>query len=206
MTPPRVLTAQLQTNNVIGTVITSVPLSLLYIFDHVRHILLLRQYRSNYYGVKTMSKLKTYAVSLGAALLTGGLGAIVTYSGMDSYKQITQPPLSPPSWLFPIVWSILFILMGISAARVFLEGGEKSSAALTVYGCQLAANFLWCVFFFGLGIYYLSFFWLLLLLALVIATAVLFFRIDRPAGIMMIPYILWLCFAAYLNLAIAIIN
>lgn len=153
-----------------------------------------------------MSKLKTYAVSLGITFIVGGLGAVVTYSGMEQYSLLEKPFLSPPSWLFPVVWSILFLLMAVSAARVYLKGGEGSRTALVVYVCQLAANFLWCVFFFGLEAYFVAFFWLLLLLALVITTAVLFFRIDRLSGLLMIPYILWLCFAAYLNLAIAVIN
>ena len=117
-----------------------------------------------------------------------------------------QPPLSPPPWLFPIVWSILFTLMGISAARVFMSGCTGRSDALFVYVVQLIVNFLWTVFYFTFQALLLSFLWLIFLLLLVILMAVRFERCAPGAGKLQIPYTLWLCFAGYLNLATWLLN
>ena len=117
-----------------------------------------------------------------------------------------QPPLSPPAWLFPIVWTILFALMGISAARVYMSCCPGRSDALFVYTVQLIVNFLWTVFYFSFHAFLLSFLWLLFLLLLVLLMDVRFERCSSGAGKLQIPYTLWLCFAAYLNLATWLLN
>ena len=112
-------------------------------------------------------KIAAYAISIAIGLAVGGLSAAVNAGKMDTSGILAQPPLSPPAWLFPIVWSILFTLMGISAARVWLSQCSGKSDALFIYCVQLVVNFLWTVFYFSFGALLLSFFWLIFLILLV---------------------------------------
>ncbi len=146
-----------------------------------------------------------YAVSIGIALAVGAVSALIN-AGKMTNPNLAQPPLSPSAWLFPVVWTVLFTLMGISAARVWLSDCAGKSDALFIYGTQLVVNFLWTVFYFSFSALLLSFFWLLFLIALVILTAVRFERCAPGAGKLQFPYILWLCFAAYLNFATWLLN
>ena len=146
-----------------------------------------------------------YVVSIGIALAVGGLSALVN-AGKMVHPELIQPPLSPPAWLFPIVWSILFTLMGISAARVYLSDCGCKSDALFIYGTQLIVNFLWTVFYFSFAALALSFFWLLFLILLVILMLTRFERCNPGSGKLQIPYLIWLCFAAYLNFASWVLN
>ena len=139
------------------------------------------------------------------ALAVGGLSAWVN-AGSFSTPELIRPPLSPPPWLFTVVWAILYTLMGVSAARVRLSGSPAANDALFVWATQLVVNFLWTVFYFRFQALLLSFFWLIFLLLLVLLMIVRFRRIDRPAGNLQIPYLIWLCFAAYLNFATWLIN
>ncbi len=127
-------------------------------------------------------------------------------AGKMENTALIQPPLSPPSWLFPVVWGILFTLMGISAARVFLSGCNGRSDALFIYGTQLVVNFLWTVFYFSFCALLLSFFWLIFLILLVVLMIVRFERCEKGTGKLQIPYLLWLGFAAYLNFATWFLN
>ncbi len=140
------------------------------------------------------------AVGLAASLLTLG--------GMGDYGEMTKPPLSPPGWVFPVVWTLLYLLMGLASWLVTGANAteDQKQMALSLYAVSLTANFLWPLLFFGLERYTLAFLWLLVLLALVLATWDRFRRLDRRAGKLLIPYVLWLCFAAYLNLGAAILN
>lgn len=138
--------------------------------------------------------------------LVGGLSALLTMNSMQIYSRINQPPLSPPSWLFPIVWTILFILMGIASYIVFDSSQNNKMPAFFVYALQLILNFTWTMIFFNLGNYWLAFGIIVLLLILICLNIFLFAKIDKTAGILLIPYLLWVAFATYLNLAIAIIN
>ena len=150
-------------------------------------------------------KILTYAISIAIALAVGGISALVNAGKMSDVAPI-QPPLSPPAWLFPIVWTILFTLMGISSARVYMSACPGRSDALFVYVVQLIVNFLWTVFYFSFRAFALSFIWLLFLLLLVILMDVRFERCSSGAGKLQLPYTLWLCFAAYLNLATWLLN
>ena len=140
------------------------------------------------------------AVGILAALLSGG--------GMEKFAMLKQPPLSPPGWLFPVVWTILYILMGIASFLVYEAGPNRPavSQALFVYGLQLAVNFLWPIFFFRFGWYLFSFFWLVLLWLLIFVTIVRFYGISKPAAYLMIPYLVWVTFAGYLNFGIYLLN
>jgi tryptophan-rich sensory protein len=127
---------------------------------------------------------------------------------MEDFSALEQPPLSPPGWLFPVVWAILYTLMGVASYLVVTSGGPQKqiNTAITVYGTQLIFNFFWSLFFFNLNLFYFSFAWLVVLWLLIIATLLLFSRLSQKAGYLMIPYLLWVSFAAYLNLGVAMLN
>lgn len=143
---------------------------------------------------------------VGASLAVGTLSSIVTQSGMPYYDLAVKPSFTPPSALFPIVWTLLYILMGLGMALVWRTFDERRRYALLPFGAQLAANFLWTVWFFGLQRYGLAFWWLLGMTALVLWMACSFHRIRSAAGYMQLPYVLWCVFAAILNHAIWMLN
>ena len=147
-----------------------------------------------------------YAGCIVGTLLLGFLSSFFVSAGMD-YKILQKPPLSPPGAVFPIAWSILYILMGISLALVLLApGGRDKSAALKIYAVQLAVNLLWPFFFFTLGWYFFSFLWIVLLAVLVIAMLIIFYDISAKAALMNLPYLAWLLFAGYLNIGVFVLN
>ncbi len=141
-------------------------------------------------------------------LAVGGIAALLMCEGMMKYQMMRQPVLAPPAWLFPVVWTILYILMGISSYLIMnaeVEMKEKERAIL-LYEYQLAVNFLWPTFFFSFEWYLFAFFWLLFLWILVFLMILNFWKIDKRAAKLNIPYLIWLTFAAYLNLAVWWLN
>ena len=153
------------------------------------------------------SKIKTYAVSLAVTLVTGGVSAILTNMGMDSYRAAEKPSLTPPEIVFPIVWTVLFILMGVSAARVWLTPDSQDKAqGLRLYFLQLAANFVWSILFFNLQAYGLSFAWIIFLWLLILMMIISFSKSDKLAAYLQIPYLLWVSFAGYLNFMVWMMN
>ena len=155
-----------------------------------------------------MRKGKTLLLCLALPLAVGLLASLLTLGGMRDYGEMLKPPLSPPGWVFPLAWTLWYLLMGLASWRVAVSAASEDlkQTALSLYAVQLAANFLWPLVFFGLGRYWLAFFWLLVLLVLAVLTWQVFRRLDRRAGALLVPYLLWLCFAAYLNLGAAILN
>ena len=156
-----------------------------------------------------LKKIKPFIVSIVVALAVGGISAAVTSGSMEIYSKINRPPLSPPSILFPIVWTVLFTLMGISAALVYRFKDTKHDGvrtALIIYGINLAVNFIWSLIFFNMQAYLFAFIWILLLLAVIVAMIFFFKRISPLAAYLQIPYLLWVAFAAYLNFAIYLLN
>ena len=153
-------------------------------------------------------KIKPLVVALILPLATGGLASLLARGRMDLFETVEKPLLSPPAWLFPVAWTILYVLMGVASYRVFTAraGSAEKNRALLFYGIQLAFNFFWTLIFFNLGAYWFAFVWLAALLALIVVTTMKFRRIDRPAAYLMIPYILWVTFAGYLNFGIALMN
>ena len=153
-------------------------------------------------------KFKPYIISVAVALGVGVLSAVLTMGSMDFYSTINQPPLAPPGWLFPVVWTILFTLMGISAALVYTSDSsqEEIRSALTVYAAQLAFNFLWSIIFFNMRAYLFAFIWLIILWILIIVMIIRFYNINKSAGLLQIPYLLWVTFAGYLNFMIYLLN
>ena len=153
-------------------------------------------------------KLKPLLINIFIPLAVGGFSALLTMNSMENFEKLNQPPLSPPGWLFPVVWTILYTLMGIAAYLVFTSDKPKKQInnALIVYGVQLFFNFLWSLIFFNREDYLFAFVWLVILWALILANIILFYRISKPAGILLIPYLLWVTFAGYLNFAIYLLN
>lgn len=140
-------------------------------------------------------------------LAVGGLATLLS-GGTKLYQTINQPPLSPPGWVFPIVWTILYVLMGEAAYRVLTSGAEKEQIkkALIVYGVQLFLNFLWPLFFFGGQMYLTAFIILIALWIAILVTTRAFSQIDETAGDLLLPYLLWVTFAGYLNLGVFLLN
>lgn len=154
-------------------------------------------------------KTKNFIVSVLIALAVGGLSALLTTGNMDLYSEITKPALAPPSALFPIVWTVLYILMGISAAMIYNEKDKKSDevkGALTIYTINLFLNFFWSIFFFNMRAFLFSFIWLVALWIVILIMIIRFYKIRPVAGVLQIPYLLWVTFAGYLNLAIYLLN
>lgn len=154
------------------------------------------------------SKIKQLIIAIAIPLIVGGLSALISGGGMETFEQINKPPLSPPGFLFPIVWTILYILMGISSYLVYTSDSDQTtiSEALKVYGLQLAVNFFWSIFFFNFGWYLFSFIWLLLLWVLIILMIIKFLPISKTAAYLQLPYLLWVTFAGYLTLGVYFLN
>lgn len=155
---------------------------------------------------KVKNPTETYVISIAIALGAGLLSSLVSMGKQSEYAALKQPTLSPPGWLFPVVWTVLFILMGISAARVYLNTPEKCPFALKLYLLQLVMNVLWTPLYFVLELRLAAFVLLLILLGTVIYMTSELKKIDRTAAYLQIPYIVWLVFAGYLNLATYILN
>ena len=148
---------------------------------------------------------KKLIVCIAIPLAVGAFAALLSRGGMDTFESLEKSPLSPPGWLFPVVWTLLYILMGI-ASYLVLTSGKNYGTAITVYAVQLIVNFLWPIIFFNLELYLFAFVWLAALWLLILFTAVLFYRISAPAGYLMIPYLVWVTFAGYLNYSIYLLN
>lgn len=151
-------------------------------------------------------KWKPLIISLLIPLAVGGLSALLTMQSMEIYGNLNQPPLSPPGFLFPIVWAVLFILMGISSYLIYVSDNQNKKRALTIYAVQLFFNFVWSLIFFNMQAYLFAFIWLVILWLLIIAMIVSFWKISKPAALLQIPYLLWVTFAGYLNLEIFLLN
>ena len=156
---------------------------------------------------KTSINFKRLIIAVLIPLAVGGISSLISLEGFKSYSETAdKPPLSPPDWLFPVVWTLLYTLMGISSYLLYEKDKTEAKQPLAVYVIQLAMNFMWPVFFFSLGAYLFSFIWLIILWAFTFAMIIMFCRVNKTAGLLQIPYLLWLTFAAYLNLSAYILN
>lgn len=151
---------------------------------------------------------KVYAFWILITEAVGALSGWLTREGTQAFQNsAAQPPLSPPSIVFPIVWGILYALMGIGAARIYMSPqSSERSKGLNLYIIQLIVNFFWSLIFFNAQAYGFAFFWLLLLWGLVLWMILTFRKVDPLAAYIQIPYLLWLTFAAYLNLGVWYLN
>ncbi len=150
---------------------------------------------------------KQLLIALAIPLAVGGLSTLVS-GGMSDYQDLIKPPLSPPGWLFPVVWTILYLLMGYASYLVFTADApeDQKRRALTLYAVQLFLNFLWSPVYFGLQWRLVAFFILLALWVAILLTMRAFSAINEKAGDLLLPYILWVTFAAYLNLGTVLLN
>ncbi len=148
-----------------------------------------------------------YAKNIIIAWVVGFVSGLLNRNAMAAFSSLKQPALFPPGWLFPVVWTILYVLMGISLTLVEQASPQPlEKRVVYLYYLQLFVNFAWPFLFFGLGLFWPAFGWLLFLLVLVAWMAFAFWRVRPLAGYLQIPYLLWLLFAAYLNCSVAILN
>lgn len=153
-------------------------------------------------------KIKNKSNLIIAILIPFAVGAVSYMLGNNTelYESIYKPILSPPPIVFPIVWAILYLLMGISSYLIYESGSEETSSALTVYAVSLFFNFLWPIVFFKFQWFLLAFIWLIALILIIIYMIYRFSKINKTAGRLQIPYLIWCVFAAYLNYMIYILN
>ena len=146
-------------------------------------------------------------LSVVGCLVVGALSGLTSASS-SLYQSLEMPPLSPPGYLFPIVWTVLYLLMGYASYRVLTSGKSEENIknALKLYGIQLLFNFFWSILFFGFGWRLLAFIWLIGLWIAIYLTMRKFSEIDELSADLLIPYILWVTFAGYLNLGIYLLN
>ncbi|MBQ2695458.1 tryptophan-rich sensory protein [Candidatus Saccharibacteria bacterium] len=164
--------------------------------------------------LSTWGKIWRIALAIAVPLGGGFIISLFTRDAMSKFGSFNQPPLAPPAWLFPVAWSILYILMGLASYLIWKKGHDSrkatdksaSKTALIIYGIQLVFNFIWTPLFFNLGWYWPAFVWLMVMWILIIILMVKTYKISRPAFWMLLPYIIWCTFAAYLNCGIAILN
>ena len=147
-------------------------------------------------------------ISILIPIAVGVVSGLLTRNSMMMFNTVKKPPLSPPGWLFPVVWTILYILMGIASYLIYQYGigREDVRLALTTYAVQLFFNFFWSIFFFNLEWYLFAFLWLAIMWFLILLTIIRFSKIDKTAAYLMIPYLVWVTLAAYLNLGIYFLN
>lgn len=151
-----------------------------------------------------MNKIWIYIKSILVPVIIGGIVGFIISGSMD-YTSLQKPFLAPPAILFPIVWTILYILMGVSYGRLKVKGLTDDKINF-IYYMQLAINALWSIFFFSLKWRLFAFFWILLLIVFVIWMIIEFYKKDKIAGLLQIPYLLWILFASYLNLSFYLLN
>ena len=155
------------------------------------------------------NKIKPYVISIIIPLAVGGLSAVLTMGNMDIYNEVKTPPLSPPSILFPNVWTGLYLLMGISAVIVYKRQSsdpKEAASGIKAYAISLFFNFLWSILFFNFKWFGFAFFWLLALLFFIIKTIVSYYKVSKIAAYLQIPYAIWVAFAGYLNFGIWMLN
>lgn len=151
-------------------------------------------------------KWKSLIICILIPLFVGGLSSFLTRSGTQEIKLLNKPPLYPPDIIFPIVWTVLYVLMGISSYIICTSENPQKTKALKTYAIQLVFNFLWTLIFFNMQAYLLAFFWIIALWIIIIAMIRQFRKINAAAAYLQIPYLLWVTFAAYLNFGIYWLN
>ncbi len=170
--------------------------------------------KKNNQKLSTWGKIWRIALAIAVPLCGGFIISLFTRDAMSKFGSFNQPPLAPPAWLFPVAWTVLYVLMGLASYFIWKKGYDSrkaadksaSKTALIIYGIQLVFNFVWTPLFFSLGWYWPAFAWLLVMWALIIVLMVKAYGISRPAFWMLLPYIIWCTFATYLNCGIAILN
>ncbi|MDE7268287.1 MAG: tryptophan-rich sensory protein [Lachnospiraceae bacterium] len=155
------------------------------------------------------TKWKPYVISVAIALAVGALSAFLTRNNVNIYRYINKPAFAPPAIVFPIVWTILYVLMGISSARIWLQKENhpfEVMDALLSYAIQLILNFFWAIIFFNMQTFLFAFIWLVVLWVAILKMIFKFSLLDKIAAYLNIPYVLWVTFAGYLNFMIYLLN
>lgn len=145
-------------------------------------------------------------ISIIIPLAVGFLSAFVTRNYMNSFDTLTKPRLSPPAWLFPVAWSILYILMGIACYMMIRSRNPLKFYAIILYALQLFFNFFWSIIFFNQQTYWFALFWLMVMWIIIFALVLLNIRVSLSAMFLLLPLLAWTTFAAYLNYSIARLN
>jgi tryptophan-rich sensory protein len=148
-------------------------------------------------------------VAVGVSLLAGVIGSFFTFNSIqDWYQFLEKPALNPPNWIFGPVWTLLYILMGVALFLVWKKGwkNKKVKIAINIFFIQLTLNALWSILFFGLQNPLLAFVEIIILWILIVVTMEKFYHISKPAMYLLIPYLLWVSFASYLNASIWLLN
>ena len=153
-------------------------------------------------------KWKPYAVGILLTEAVGILSGILSRGGTERFQMTAvQPPLSPPGWVYPVVWTVLYALMGFSAVRIWLSPPSVArSKGLNLFVAQLILNFFWSLVFFNARAYGLAFLWVVALWVLVLLMILEFWKVDKTAALLQIPYLIWLAFAAYLAFGVWMLN
>ncbi|MDO5149525.1 MAG: TspO/MBR family protein [Oscillospiraceae bacterium] len=152
------------------------------------------------------NKITELLISIILAELVGSLSALFSGSSFSLFRELNKPPFSPPGWIFPVVWTVLYALMGFSAYIIYSSDSKEKSRALVIYGAQLFVNFLWSIVFFRFELLKLSVAVILILLTLVTIMILKFRKISRTAAFLNIPYLIWIMYATWLNIGIAVLN
>lgn len=150
---------------------------------------------------------KKFLLCLAIPLGVGGVSALLTSGNMQLFEEINKPPLSPPGWLFPVVWTILYISMGVALYLVVMAKDTKNNLpAYISFGVQLFFNFFWSIIFFNARAFLFAFIWLVLLWVAIVANIYFFYQVNKTAGKILILYLIWVTFAGYLNFGIFLLN
>lgn len=148
----------------------------------------------------------TLALCIIIPLAVGWLASFLTKNAQIAFVRMAKPPLAPPAWLFPIVWTLMYVLMGIAFYFIYTSESEIRSGAITLYIIQLIFNFAWCIIFFRNGTYWFAAAWLFVLWLMLVCLILLCTAISKAATWLLVPYLLWCTYAFYLNIGIAILN
>ncbi len=154
------------------------------------------------------SKIKVLAVCIAIPLIAGAVSALLTMGGVKVYNDSAiKPFLSPPPIVFPIVWTVLYVVMGISLSRVYMSPmSEERSKGILLFGLQLFFNFFWSIIFFNIRNYAFAFVWLAVLWVLIALMIRSFYKVDKTSALLQIPYLVWVTFAGYLNFGVWLLN
>lgn len=162
----------------------------------------------NIFKVNGKFDLKALLLNIFIPIILGGLVGYFIKGSIGTYEVLKKPIIAPPGIVFPIVWTILYFLMGLAAYRIYLKikDGKGGNNAYFTYWIQLVFNYFWSFIFFTFKLYGISFIWIVILFILVVITFIKFFKIDKKAGVLLIPYLIWLIYAGILNFYIWILN
>lgn len=155
--------------------------------------------------VRTTKAILILAICIITPLLVGGLSSLLTRNQMSAFGEMNQPPGSPPAWVFPVAWTVLYILMGAASFLIFCSNSESRGLILILYAAQLMLNFIWSPVFFNLQMYWLAFIILFVMWIMIVAIMIMARDVSVIASYMLLPYAVWCIYAMYLNIGIIVL-